>query len=246
MNMKVSITTVCFNSAETISRTVESVLNQTYSNIEYIVKDGGSTDDTVAVVRSYTKKFEDKGYKFIVISEKDSGMYDAINQAVLHCEGEIVGNINSDDYYEPDAVATMVATYEKTKFDVAWGNITVRTPRTTFVKKAKIGNWLWTTIGFCHPAMFAKRSILLEHPYAKECMADDFEFATWAHVKGKKIVTVDHLISVFEFGGMSTKKSWADVMKRVNMVYGIYCKYGMSRLYWLQRMAYESIKYVFS
>lgn len=244
--MKVSITTVCFNSAETIARTVESVLNQTYLNIEYIVKDGGSTDNTVAIVQSYANKFKDNGYKFVVLSGKDSGMYDAINQAVQCCEGEIVGNINSDDYYEPNAVETMVAEYKKTNYDVAWGNITVKTPRTTFVKKAKIGKYLWTTTGFCHPAMFAKRSVLLEHPYAKECMADDFEFATWAHINGKKIITVDHLISVFEFGGMSTKKTWADVMKRVNMVYGIYKKYGMSRFYWLQRMAYESVKYVFS
>lgn len=244
--MLISITTVCFNSAATLARTIESVLNQTYSNIEYIIKDGGSTDNTVIIARSYAKKFEAKGYRFVIISEKDAGMYDAINQAVLQCKGEIVGNINSDDYYEPDAVETMVVEYKKTNFDVAWGNIKVKTPRATFIKKANLGKYFWTTTGFCHPAMFAKRSVLLEHPYAKECMADDFEFATWAHVNGKKIVTVDHLISVFEFGGMSTKKTWADVMKRVNMVYGIYKKYGMSRLYWLQRMAYESVKYVFS
>ena len=244
--MLVSITTVSFNSKDTIERTINSVLNQTYPKIEYIIKDGGSFDGTVDVARTYVKKFEEKGYKFIILSERDSGMYDAINQAVQRCEGEIVGNINSDDYYELDAVETMVAEYKKTNFDVAWGNITVKTPRATFIKKANIGKYLWTTTGFCHPAMFAKRSVLLEHPYAKECMADDFEFATWAHINGKKIVTVDHLISVFEFGGMSTKKTWADVMRRVNMVYGIYKKYGMSRLYWLQRMAYESVKYVFS
>ena len=244
--MLVSITTVCFNSDKTIERTIESILNQSYSNIEYIIKDGGSTDSTVAIARSYASRFEEKGYKFVVVTASDSGMYDAINQAVLQCEGEIVGNINSDDYYEPDAVETMVAEYKKTNFDVAWGNIKVKTPRATFIKKANIGKYFWTTTGFCHPAMFAKRSVLLEHPYAKECMADDFEFATWAHVNGKKIVTVDHLISVFEFGGMSTKKTWTDVMKRVNMVYGIYKKYGVSRLYWLQRMAYESVKYVLS
>ena len=244
--MIVSITTVCFNSASTLSRTIESVLNQTYPNIEYIIKDGNSTDETLAIASSYKQKFEQRGYKFIILSANDTGMYYAINQAVLRCNGEIVGNINSDDYYEPDAVETMVAAYKKTNYDIAWGDITVKTPKATFVKKAKIGKYLWTTTGFCHPAMFAKRSVLLEHPYAKECMADDFEFATWAYVNGKKIVTVDHLISVFEFGGMSTKKTWADVMKRVNMVYGIYKKYGMSRLYWLQRMAYESVKYVLS
>ena len=123
--MLVSITTVSFNSKDTIERTINSVLNQTYPKIEYIIKDGGSFDGTVDVARTYVKKFEEKGYKFIILSERDSGMYDAINQAVQRCEGEIVGNINSDDYYELDAVETMVAEYKKTNFDVAWGNITV-------------------------------------------------------------------------------------------------------------------------
>ena len=244
--MLVSVTTACFNSSSTICRTIESVLNQTYTNIEYVIKDGGSTDDTVAIAKSYEKKFIEKGYGYVICSDKDKGMYDAINQAVSLSHGLIVGNINSDDYYEPNAVERMARLFERTNFDVAWGNITVKTPHATFVKKARVGKLLWTTTGFCHPAMFAKRAVLLEHPYARESMADDFEFATWAHMNGKKIVTVDELISVFEFGGMSTKKSIRDVKKRIDIVYNIYKKYGMSRFYWLQRMMYESIKYVLS
>ena len=112
------------------------------------------------------------------------------------------------------------------------------------VKHARIGK-LWTTSGWCHPAMFSRKEILLQFPYPLESMYDDWDYITAVHQAGKKIVTTDHLISNFSFGdgGQSTKKSLREVKRRVDVTYGIYKKYGMSRFYWLYRWVFEMAKY---
>jgi glycosyltransferase involved in cell wall biosynthesis len=244
--MLVTIITVAFNSEKTIARTIESVLNQTYSNIEYIIVDGASQDGTVEVAKGFADAFEKKeGRTLKIVSEPDSGMYDALNKGAKMAGGELVGQINADDWYEPDAVEKMVAFYEKEHYDVAWGNLNVIKASGNMVKRAKIGK-LWTTTGWCHPAMFSKMEVLLENPYPLETMYDDFDYITNVYRKGKKVLTLDETITNFTFGGMSTQKSFKEAMKRVNITYGIYRKYGMSRLYWLQRFAFEMAKLILS
>lgn len=242
--MLVSIITVAFNSGATIAKTIESVLNQTYHNIEYIIVDGNSTDDTVSVARKYEKSFEEKpGRTLKIISEPDKGMYDALNKGANLSHGVIVGQINADDWYEPDAVEKMVAFYEKEQFDVAWGNMNVIKKSGNMLKKAKIGR-LWTTSGWCHPAMFSKREILLEFPYALESMYDDFDYVTTVYRAKKKVLTLDEVISNFSFGGMSTKKNWKETRKRIKISYAIYKKHGMSKFYWFHRVIVETAKYI--
>ena len=89
--MKVSIITVCYNSARTLQDTIESVLAQTYTNIEYIIIDGGSTDDTPAIIEKYRNRIAH------VVSEPDQGLYDAMNKGIALSSGELVGILNSDD-----------------------------------------------------------------------------------------------------------------------------------------------------
>lgn len=103
MEPLISIVTVSFNSEKTIRQTIESVLNQTYTNIEYNIVDGASTDRTVEIATQYKDDFEAKGIKYIITSEKDKGIYDAMNKGIARSHGEIVGLINSDDWYETDA-----------------------------------------------------------------------------------------------------------------------------------------------
>lgn len=95
----VSIITVSLNSGHTIRDTIESILMQTYEKIEYIVIDGLSKDNTVSIVREYVHCFKEKGFILKVISEKDKGLYDAMNKGVTMATGEIIGIINSDDFY---------------------------------------------------------------------------------------------------------------------------------------------------
>jgi len=105
----VSIVTVCLNAEEHIGQAVESVLAQTYQPIEYVVVDGGSSDATLEIVRGYEPRFEGQ---MRWVSEPDEGLYDAMNKGVGMARGELVGILNADDYYEPDAVMRAVATWQ--------------------------------------------------------------------------------------------------------------------------------------
>lgn len=117
---KVSIITVCYNSSMTIRRTFDSVLNQTYADIEYIVVDGASTDGTIEIIKEYEPLFEGR---MCWISEKDNGIYDAMNKGISMAEGELIGIINSDDYYEPDAVECMVNAMTGDKYQILYGEM---------------------------------------------------------------------------------------------------------------------------
>lgn len=100
-NPLITIVTVCYNSEKTIKETIESVLNQTYTNIEYILVDGASKDSTIEIIRSYEEKFKDKRILYRWISEQDRGIYDAMNKAVqlINDDNTYVYFLNSDDRF---------------------------------------------------------------------------------------------------------------------------------------------------
>ena len=114
----VSIITVAFNSEKTICHTIESVLTQTYDNIEYWIIDGDSRDRTVEIAESSRVQMENKGIHYYILSEPDGGIYDAMNKGIRKATGEIIGIINSDDWYEPEAVETAVDTFHMTGCDL--------------------------------------------------------------------------------------------------------------------------------
>jgi glycosyltransferase involved in cell wall biosynthesis len=102
--MKISIITVNYNGAETLKKAIESVLEQTYDNVEYIIIDGKSDDNSIKIIASYQDLFRKKGYIYKYISEKDNGIYDAMNKGLKIATGDIIGILNSDDWYEVDAL----------------------------------------------------------------------------------------------------------------------------------------------
>lgn len=104
----VSVITVCYNSEMTIEDTIKSVLQQTYKNIEYIIIDGNSKDRTMEILRSYEPSFRGR---MKITSEPDAGIYDAMNKGIKKASGTLIGILNSDDFYEPDAVEVMVQAY---------------------------------------------------------------------------------------------------------------------------------------
>lgn len=116
--MKVSIITVTYNSAETIEQTMRSVLDQTYQNIEYMIIDGGSTDETLNIISKYKSQL---GY---FISEKDKGIYDALNKGIAAATGHIIGILHSDDFYISSTVIEQMAQlFDRSDCEAAYANL---------------------------------------------------------------------------------------------------------------------------
>lgn len=158
--MKISLITAAYNSAATIKATLESVESQGYTDLEYIVVDGGSSDSTVSVLREFSKIVS------VIISEPDHGIYDAMNKGVCHATGEVVGILNSDDFYLHSNVLREVAAAfaADSSLDVLVGDVDfvaeddlsrpVRTYRATGFQP-----WMFR-IGIMppHPAVFVRKS----------------------------------------------------------------------------------------
>ena len=118
--MKISIVTVCYNSEKHISCAIDSVINQSYKNIEYIIIDGASKDNTVNIIKSYGNKIT----KFI--SEPDNGIYDAMNKGIKMATGDVVAVLNSDDFYESnEVVQNIVNAFSEPNIDGIYGDLLV-------------------------------------------------------------------------------------------------------------------------
>lgn len=119
--MKISIITATWNSGKTIKDTIESILRQTYKDIEYLVIDGASKDNTMEIVRSYEPAF---GGRMKYISEPDKGIYDAMNKGIAMATGDVIGILNSDDFYTSDTVLETIANVlENSGADAVYGDI---------------------------------------------------------------------------------------------------------------------------
>lgn len=160
--MKVSIITATFNSAATIADTLESVLSQTYADIEYIVVDGDSRDNTMNIVNSYAPKFEGR---MKIVSEKDNGIYDAMNKGIRMATGDIVGILNSDDYFtSSDVVEKMVEAFPP-EADAVYGDVHfIRDKRPNVVVRyysSRLFRRFMLRFGFmpAHPSLYVRREV---------------------------------------------------------------------------------------
>jgi glycosyltransferase len=120
--MKISIVTVCFNSEKTIENTLKSVHRQDYNNYEHILIDGGSTDNTLAIIKQYQNSQNDG--IVTCISEKDHGIYDAMNKGIKLCSGDAIGFLNSDDAFAHSNVLSLISTkLEDNSVDAVYGDL---------------------------------------------------------------------------------------------------------------------------
>lgn len=242
--MLVSIITVVLNSEKTIAQTIESVLGQTYDDYEYIIVDGKSTDGTLSIAESYRKKFEEKGVKYSVYSDKDHGIYDAMNFGVKQAQGEIIGLINSDDWYEPCAVALAVETYKKEKFDWYFTDLNVvRAGGKITVKKSRIRKFK-TTRDWNHPTSFVSKKLYNDMFYCIDNLYADYDLFLRASKGGYKIVNKNVVTANYRFGGTSSSHSWKRVKQCLRYRYGNYRRNGYSRLYIFECLFTELGKYI--
>ncbi len=158
--MKVSLVTVVWNNVLTIRNAIDSVLNQTYEDIEYIIVDGASTDGTVEIVQSYGNKIN----KFI--SEKDNGLYDAMNKGLSLATGEVIGILNSDDFYIDEfVIEKVVKEFKEKKVDSFYADLIYvkaenlyKTVRYYDSSNCKPKNFKYALYP-AHPTFFVKKEI---------------------------------------------------------------------------------------
>lgn len=247
--MKLTIITIAYNSAEVIGRTMESVLAQKPGEVpytlEYLIIDGASSDATVAVAESYRSAMEARGISFSISSEPDQGIYDAMNKGIRLAGGEIIGILNSGDWYEPMAAATAAETFAKTGCDLMYGNIRMhKADGSTFVKKARQRRFQ-TSRDWNHPTTFVRAELYKQYPFRCLGIHDDYGFFLQMRRQGRRIVTVDRTLADFVMGGASNHKNFQAAKNRIRDRYQ-YCYRinGYSRLYLLECVAIELAKMV--
>ncbi|WP_297059543.1 glycosyltransferase family 2 protein [uncultured Duncaniella sp.] len=120
--MKISIITATFNSGATLRDTLESVLRQTHRDVEHIIKDGGSSDNTLEIAESFRRRYADAGKSLVIMSERDGGLYDAMNKGIDMASGDVIGILNSDDFYTSDDILSTVER-EIEGFDAVYGDV---------------------------------------------------------------------------------------------------------------------------
>ena len=245
--MKFSIITICYNSEACIRKTIMSVLAQDYENVEYHIVDGGSQDKTVEIAESYRKAFETKGYDYIISSEPDKGIYDAMNKGIRRSKGDIIGIINSGDWYEPKALSVVADTYQESPFDMFYADINLAKPNGTVIVKHSRDDRIVTSRHWNHPTSFVTNKTYKElGVFRCEGIHDDFEFFLRVKKAGKKIIIKNEILANFMTGGASNKKSLKKSLARIKDRYKCYRINGYSSLYIFECVGIEVAKAIIS
>ena len=224
--MKITIITVTYNSGKTVRDTIESVLMQNYSDYEYIIKDGGSKDDTLKICREYEPKFEGR---MKIISAPDNGMYDGINTGIRMATGDVVGIINSDDFYHRTNIFDIIAkTFEENKdIQAIYGDVRFVHPDNLekTVRYYSCKHWRpWRfRFGFmpAHPTFFTYRENFEKYGYYQYDyhIAADYELLIrhlYTNKVPSKYVPVDFM--KMRTGGRSTNGWKANVLLNKEIV----------------------------
>ena len=214
-NLKISIITVSFNSVETIRDTIKSIISQDYENIEYILIDAGSTDGTLDIIKEY------EGYINYFSSEEDDGIYDGMNKGISVASGEVVGILNSDDFYPNSYIVSNVArTFEKRNCDAVYGDLVYVKFYDTdkivrywqsgnySVKKIKNG-WMLP-----HPTFFVKREMYEKYGYYNTELKSAADYEMILKLLYKQNINVFYIpmnLVKMRMGG----KSNASIMNRI-------------------------------
>ena len=159
----ISIITATFNSAKTLKDTIQSVLRQTNKDFEYLIIDGGSTDETIDIVKSYESEFSGR-LKWV--SEKDQGIYDAMNKGIKIASGDVVGILNSDDYFTSDDILqTVDNAFKSHEIDAIYGDIHFirdgNPQKCVRYYSSRMFRPFWLRFGFmpAHPSFYCKREV---------------------------------------------------------------------------------------
>lgn len=181
----ISIITVVYNGERYLEQTIESVIHQTYTNIEYIIIDGGSTDGTLNIIKNY------EAHITRWVSEPDKGLYDAMNKGIRMANGVLIGMINSDDWYELDAVETVVKAFKsnplKTIFHADRYNVLQNGEREIRRFNPSVFKFKYYGMTYNHPSMFIAKTEYDKHLYNPKLRAhSDYQFVLESFMHNKK------------------------------------------------------------
>lgn len=198
----ISIITITYNSAKTLERTILSVKNQSYKNIEYIIIDGGSNDGTLDIINKYNS------YISKWTSEPDKGIYDAMNKGVLLSSGEIIGTLNSDDWLNSDSIKIISELYLQTNFEIFAGAIQLWNK----LEKDKIifssTKYLKKYMSINHPTTYITKKTYENYGLysTKYKIASDYDFILRLFLCKTNFIVSDIIISNMSLGGVSDSK----------------------------------------
>lgn len=252
--MKISIITATYNSGGTLRDTLDSVLAQKHTDYEHIIKDGGSTDNTLDIVREYEPRY---GGRLKVITGRDRGIYDAMNQGILAATGDVIGILNSDDFYAgADVLARIAEGLEDV--DAVYGNLvfvdavdTSRIVRRWQGSQHQTGAFLkgWHP---AHPTFYARKEMFDRYGRFDISFAVSADFELMLRMLERPEVTsrfIDHVMVKMRMGGESTG-SLSKILAGNRNVIRAFGKNGFKapRFYTLRRLlpkAIDMIKYKF-
>jgi glycosyltransferase involved in cell wall biosynthesis len=221
MKPKVSVITVCYNAEKTIENTILSIINQSYNNIEYIIIDGKSTDNTLTLIKKYQSSID------TIISEPDKGIYDAMNKGIKKATGEIISIVNADDFLNVHSIKNVVNFYlNNNRPDIIYGNINFIKDKINFSIKPlpNIKGFNYKKMPVCHPAMFVTSELYTrvgtyDISYKN---ASDYEFVLRCIKEGVTFKYFNEVLSNMRAGGASENYMLSLLeTKEINIKYGL-------------------------
>lgn len=203
--MTISIVTVCYNAESSIRNVMDSVLRQTYTDFEYIIQDGASTDSTYEIIQSYIPKFQEKGIVFSPVSMSDEGLYDAMNKAVLRCHGTWVNFMNADDRFFSDN--TLQTIFYHQKYDtssVLYGDAT-EYEFGKYYLFYKCFDKIEARMPFSHQSSFIRRDLLLQYPFdIRYRIGADYNLLLTLYKKGLIFTDINTIVCIVSKDGLSS------------------------------------------
>lgn len=207
--MLFSLITINYNNAKHLGKTLESVRDQTYTDYEYIIIDGGSTDGSVEIIRDFQKHFLESRYRYI--SEKDNGISDAMNKGLKLAKGDLIGIINSGDYYHKDALSIVKEEYANKPFDLFYGDTIKVTEDDSFYSYTKAIAWknLYIGLPFMHSSCFIPKRVYERiGGFSEEYkIAMDIDILFKVGYNFSRVGYANKLISYQRIGGISHQKA---------------------------------------
>lgn len=202
----VSVVTVCLNAEERIKETIESVLAQTYNCFEYIIIDGKSTDRTIDIINGYKEAFQVKDVPFMIFSEKDNGIFNAMNKAIFMCNGNWIHFLNAGDTFSETTILEKIFnySYEENRGGIIYGDYYKKHGQKLVLCKAYPIEDIYERMCFCHQAVFTPKKALMENQFDETYhIAADHKLFIQLYMKNADFRYIAVPVANFDCSGIS-------------------------------------------